>query len=105
MKMHFFDANVRICQIKTLNLSPLNRKIPFAMNRKTILGILALSAGLLHAENRSFDEAQSAWVVDAGTYKIMVGASSRDIRANATVDVEASTRKVNDVLKTVPFID
>jgi hypothetical protein len=35
----------------------------------------------------------------------MVGASSRDIRANATVDVEASTRKVNDVLKTVPFID
>ena len=53
----------------------------------------------------SFDEAQSAWVVDAGTYKIMVGASSRDIRANATVDVEASTRKVNDVLKTVPFID
>ena len=29
------------------------------MNRKTILGILALSAGLLHAENRSFDEAQS----------------------------------------------
>ena len=29
------------------------------MNRITILGILALSAGLLHAENRSFDEAQS----------------------------------------------
>ena len=29
------------------------------MNRNTILGILALSAGLLHAENRSFDEAQA----------------------------------------------
>ena len=29
------------------------------MNRKIILGILALSAGLLQAENRSFDEAQA----------------------------------------------
>ena len=53
----------------------------------------------------SFDEAQSAWVVDAGTYKLQIGSSSRDIRANATVDIEASIRKVSDVLKTVPFID
>ncbi|MBR5717099.1 MAG: glycoside hydrolase family 3 protein [Bacteroidales bacterium] len=53
----------------------------------------------------SFDEAQSAWVVDPGTYKLQIGASSRDIRANATVDIEASIRKVSDVLKTVPFID
>ena len=53
----------------------------------------------------SFDEAQSAWVVDPGTYKLQIGASSRDIRANATVDIESSIRKVSDVLKTVPFID
>jgi beta-glucosidase len=57
------------------------------------------------ADLASFDEAQSAWVVDAGNYKLMIGASSRDIRATLNVDVEASTRKVNEALKSVPFVD
>ncbi len=46
----------------------------------------------------SFDEAQSAWVVDAGTYTFKVGASSRDIKAELTADVKASTVKTNKVL-------
>lgn len=47
----------------------------------------------------SFNEKQSAWVVDPGTYTIEVGASSRDIRGTATVDVKGSKKKVHNVLK------
>ena len=50
------------------------------------------------ADLASFDEAQSAWVVDAGTYKLSVGASSRDIRATANVKVGASKQTVNKAL-------
>ncbi len=46
----------------------------------------------------SFDEAKSAWVVDAGTYTFKVGASSRDIKAELKADVKASTKKANNVL-------
>ena len=46
----------------------------------------------------SFDEAASAWVVDAGQYKFLVGASSRDIKAELKADVAASTEKVNNIL-------
>ena len=46
----------------------------------------------------SFDEAASAWVVDAGQYKFLIGASSRDIKAELKADVAASTEKVNNIL-------
>ncbi len=51
-----------------------------------------------NADLASFDEAQSAWVVDAGTYTFKIGASSRDIKAELTADVKASTEKTNPVL-------
>lgn len=51
----------------------------------------------------SFDEASSSWVVDEGTYKINIGASSRDIRSTADVNVQATTVKVSDVLKSVDW--
>lgn len=35
----------------------------------------------------SFDPERSAWVADAGTYTVGVGASSRDIRERATFDL------------------
>lgn len=41
------------------------------------------------SELASFDEESWAWTVDNGTYTILFGASSRDIRCTATVDVEA----------------
>lgn len=47
------------------------------------------------ADLASFDQEQSAWVVDPGTYELRVGASSRDIRCRANVEVEGSTRPVN----------
>lgn len=46
----------------------------------------------------SFDESQSAWVTDAGTYNFVVAASSRDPRGSVKVDIQSSTRKVNNVL-------
>jgi len=46
----------------------------------------------------SFDEAQSAWVVDAGTYNFHIGASSRDIKATLAADVKGSVKKANNVL-------
>lgn len=51
------------------------------------------------ADMARYDEASSSWVVDAGTYKFMVGASSRDIKATLEADVAASAEKTNDILK------
>lgn len=51
------------------------------------------------ADLASYDEASSSWVVDAGTYKFLVGASSRDIKATLDADVAASAKKTNDILK------
>jgi len=36
-----------------------------------------------------FDEASHAWKTEAGRYKLVIGASSRDLRLHMTVDVEA----------------
>ena len=47
----------------------------------------------------SFDDSQSAWVVDAGTYTFKVGASSRDIKGTATLNIGGATEKANDVMK------
>lgn len=51
------------------------------------------------ADLASYDEATSSWVVDAGSYKFLIGASSRDIKAALDADVAASTMKTNDILK------
>ena len=50
------------------------------------------------ADLASFVEAESAWVVDAGVYKLMVGASSRDIRVSSDIKVDASKKVVSKVL-------
>lgn len=47
----------------------------------------------------SYDEASSSWVVAAGNYMFLVGASSRDIRAVLDAEVEAAVQKTNDLLK------
>lgn len=47
----------------------------------------------------SFDTASSAWVVTPGSYDLLLGASSRDIRAKASVDAAASSVPVGDLLK------
>ena len=50
------------------------------------------------SELASFDEAASAWKVDAGTYTFLFGASSRDIRCTATADAEAAETPTHTVL-------
>ena len=47
----------------------------------------------------SFVTKKSAWVADAGTYTFKVGASSRDIKGTATLQLTSYTEKVHDVLK------
>jgi len=51
------------------------------------------------ADLASFDETASAWVVAAGEYQFLVGASSQDIRATLTAEAKAQQTKVNNVLK------
>ncbi|WP_312285778.1 glycoside hydrolase family 3 N-terminal domain-containing protein [Chryseobacterium gleum] len=48
----------------------------------------------------SFETGKSAWIAEAGTYKILVGASSLDIRQTAEFDVakELSVEKVQHIL-------
>ncbi len=47
----------------------------------------------------SFDENASAWVVDAGTYDFLIGASAADIKASLQADVKAASENVNNILK------
>ena len=49
-------------------------------------------------ELASFDEANSQWLVEAGTYTFRVGASSRDIRGTVTAKLSQLTEKVSNVL-------
>jgi beta-glucosidase len=47
------------------------------------------------ADFASFVENRSAWVTDAGTYNIKVGASSTDIKLNADIEIsDEIVRKV-----------
>jgi len=47
----------------------------------------------------SFDEAASAWVVAAGEYQFLVGASSQDIKAALKATAKAQQTKVNSVMQ------
>lgn len=56
------------------------------------------------SELASFSEAESEWVVDGGKYLLRIGASSRDIRAELTVEVAGQSQKVSQVLATGKFL-
>ena len=47
----------------------------------------------------SFDEEQSAWIVDAGTYQFLIAASATDIRATASLNVDALKEPTTHALK------
>ena len=46
----------------------------------------------------SFDEANSQWLTEAGTYTFCFGASSRDIKASATLRLNEYTEKTSNAL-------
>ena len=56
-----------------------------------------VSLKLSNSDLASFDEAANAWVVEEGSYKFLVGSSSRDIRLSADADVKGSSRKVSAI--------
>ncbi|MDE6497149.1 MAG: fibronectin type III-like domain-contianing protein, partial [Muribaculaceae bacterium] len=47
----------------------------------------------------SFDEAQSAWVVDPGTYSFHIASSAADVRATLPLGVDGMTEKTTDALR------
>ena len=58
-----------------------------------------LTMNIDKADLASFNTKQSAWVTDKGTYTFKVGASSRDIKGTATLNIQGSKQKVHKVLK------
>ncbi|MGN1219678.1 MAG: beta-glucosidase [Candidatus Cryptobacteroides sp.] len=46
----------------------------------------------------SFNEEFSSWIVEAGTYHFLIGASSRDIRCKLGAEVKGKSWRVNNVL-------
>ncbi len=46
----------------------------------------------------SFDEANSQWITEAGTYTFRIGASSRDIRATVSLALKEYTEKTSNAL-------
>ena len=57
-----------------------------------------LKMALQHRDLASFDESQSAWVVDAGTYVFHIGANVSDIRSTASLNVKALLEKTSTAL-------
>ena len=60
----------------------------------------SLSFTLTARDLSSFDETSSSWLAEAGTYTVMVGASSEDIRQRATF-VKRAEEKVEPVSTSV----
>ncbi len=58
-----------------------------------------LTMNIDKADLAFFNTKQSAWVADKGTYTFKVGASSRDIKGTATLNIKGSKQKVHNVLK------
>jgi len=50
---------------------------------------------LAKSDLASFDNEQSAWVVDPGTYSILLGSSSRDIRQTAELIITDTDYQTN----------
>ena len=61
----------------------------FAKTRKLAPGeSQTVEVSFAASEMSSYDESKPGWVLDPGTYDILIGASSADIRANASVEVK-----------------
>ena len=68
---------------------PVKELKAFAKTRKLAPGeSQTLDISFAAADMSSWDESKNGWVLDPGTYQILVGASSADIRATASVDVK-----------------
>ena len=68
---------------------PVKELKAFAKTRKLAPGeSQTLDIRFAAADMSSWDESKAGWVLDPGTYQILVGASSADVRATGSVVVE-----------------
>ena len=58
-----------------------------------------LTMELQRRDLASYDEANSQWLTEGGTYTFRIGASSRDIRQTVTAKVAQYTEKTSDALR------
>ena len=58
-----------------------------------------LTMTIAHRDLASFDETKSQWIVEAGHYDFLIGASCADIRCSLSADVKAYTETVSNALK------
>ena len=58
-----------------------------------------LTMAISKSDLASFNEKQSAWVVDSGIYTFKVGASSRNIKGTITAKISGMRQKVSNTLK------
>lgn len=78
---------------------PVKELRAFAKTRELAPGeSQTLSMAVDAADLAWYDENRSAWIVDAGVYEFLVGASSRDIKANLSAPVAASEVRTNNIL-------
>ena len=57
-----------------------------------------LTMGIPVRDLASFDEANSQWITEAGTYTFRIGASSRDIKATVSLALKEYTEKTSNAL-------
>lgn len=78
---------------------PVKELRAFAKTRELAPGeSQTLSMAVDAADLAWYDENRSAWIVDAGVYEFLVGASSRDIKAKLSAPVAASEVRTNNIL-------
>ncbi|MBR4728915.1 MAG: fibronectin type III-like domain-contianing protein, partial [Prevotella sp.] len=71
----------------------------FAKTRELQPGeIQTLTMNIPVRDLASFDEANSQWLTEAGTYTFCIGASSRDIRCSAPLKLAEYTEKTTNAL-------
>lgn len=79
---------------------PVKELKAFAKTRELAPGeSQTLSMAVDAADLAWYDENRSAWIVDAGVYDFLVGASSRDIKAKLSAPVAASEVRTNNLFK------
>lgn len=72
----------------------------FAKTRELKPGEIVTITLMVKAQDlASYDEASSSWIVDAGSYKFLISASSSDVKVVLNADVVVAAEKTNDILK------
>ncbi len=84
---------------------PIRELKAFAKTKELAVGeSQTLTLTFASSDLASYDEAQMAWVVEAGEYTLSVGSSSRDLRAELTTQVAAQVTPTSKSLPSGSFM-